>query len=108
MTKDRLARAGTKIILAVGFAAAIAIYFMAPPPPEDPAQYGITDTKADVRQMELIGGKANILALQFREWCASLWHGQRLAYTVATLTVVGALVFWFVAHPLPEHPPHES
>ena len=107
MTKERLARSGSKLILLAGLAAAVAIYFTAPPPPTDPAEYGITDTKANVREMEYIGGKANVLAVQFRGWFASLWHGQRLAFTVAALTLVAAFVFWFVVHPVPDVP-HES
>lgn len=50
--------------------------------------------------LELYGGKLNVLADQFMRWFAGLWHGRSLAFTVACITVVISLVFFFVAHNL--------
>ncbi len=46
--------------------------------------------------MELYGGKANILAAELLDWFQSLWHGQRLAATLACLTVLSAAAVWLV------------
>ncbi len=51
--------------------------------------------------MELYGGKANVLAAELLQWFASLWHGRRLALTVACGTVLVAGAYWLVAAPLP-------
>jgi hypothetical protein len=63
------------------------------------------ETKAYEDQMERMGGKANILATELREWFASLWHGRRLAYTLATLAIGGSLVCFFFAHLTTDPPP---
>lgn len=46
--------------------------------------------------MELYGGKANILAAERLDWVQSLWHGRRLAMTVACATVLAASAVWLV------------
>ena len=50
--------------------------------------------------MEVYGGTANLLATELRLWFASLWHGERLAYTVAVLTLVAAWAYGFFTRPL--------
>ena len=45
-----------------------------------------------------------MLAAEFREWFDSLWHGKRLAFTVAVLTLIAAASFMFFATPLPPNP----
>jgi hypothetical protein len=97
-------RVGTIAILLVGFASAIAIYLAALPPPGNPLGYEPGDTKTFVRDMEVYGGKGNLLAYEFRQWFASLWHGKPLAFTTAAITVIVAGVFAFFAAPLPPDP----
>ncbi len=87
----------TAAILVVGFGSAIAIYFAAGPTAENPLGYNPLDTKTYIHDMELYGGKANVLAEEFREWFVGLWQGRTLAYTVAVLTVLLALAVRFVA-----------
>ena len=65
----------------------------------DPTQETV---EANVRQMEMIGGQADVLAIGIREWFDGLWHGRRLAYTVATIAVVGSFCYWWVATRLAE------
>ena len=55
--------------------------------------------------MELYGGKANVLAADLMRWLGSLWHGRRLALTVACATVVVAGGVWLLADPLPAEGP---
>jgi hypothetical protein len=55
------------------------------------------DTKKYLRDLELFGGKGNVLATEFTLWWQGLWHGRNLAFTVAWLTVFLALIFWLIA-----------
>lgn len=103
MTPRRV-RTVTLAILAVGFVAAVVIYLTAQPPLENPLGYDPMDTKKYLHDLEEFGGKANVIAVEFREWFDSLWHGRRLAFTVATLGVIAACLFKFFATPLPPEP----
>jgi hypothetical protein len=78
----------------VGLGSALAIYLTAAPAPDDPL--GRQDSRQYLRAMELYGGKANILAAELLDWFQSLWHGRRLAVTVACTTVLAAAAVWLV------------
>jgi hypothetical protein len=52
------------------------------------------DSKKYLRDLELYGGKANVLATGFRLWLAGLWHGKPLAYILACAAIL--LSFWFL------------
>jgi hypothetical protein len=97
-------RAGTRAILVLGFAVAIVIFLTAQPPAANPLGYDPLDTKRYLHDLEVYGGKANVLAAEFRDWFDSLWHGRRLAFTVAALSVIAAFAFKFFATPLPSDP----
>ena len=97
-------RAGTRAILVLGFAAAVVIYLTAQPPPANPLGYDPLDTKRYLHDLEVYGGKANVIAAEFRDWFDSLWHGRRLAFTVAALAMIAAFAFKFFATPLPPDP----
>ncbi len=47
--------------------------------------------------LELYGGKANIVATEITNWFSGLWHGKGLAYTIACLTVLVSYGFFFAA-----------
>jgi len=97
-------RLATRAILVLGFAAAVVIYLTAKPPAGNPLGYDPMDTKRYLHDMEVYGGKANVLASQFRDWFDSLWHGKRLAFTVAVLAVMAAFALKFFTTPLPPAP----
>jgi hypothetical protein len=97
-------RAVTRAILVLGFAAAVVIYLTAQPPPANPLGYDPLDTKRYLHDLEVYGGKANVIAAEFRDWFDSLWHGKPLAFTVAALSVIAAFAFKFFATPLPPVP----
>jgi hypothetical protein len=78
----------------VGLGSALAIYLTAAPAPDDPL--GRQDSRQYLRTLELYGGKANILAAELLDWFQSLWHGRRLAVTVACTTVLAAAAVWLV------------
>jgi hypothetical protein len=59
--------------------------------------YELEKTKLYRHDLEVYGGRANVLADDFREWFAGLWHGRTLAFTVAGLTVLAALAWRFVS-----------
>jgi hypothetical protein len=87
----------TVMLLALGLGGALTIYFTAGPTPADPLDYDPMDSKKYLRQLELYGGKANVLSVEFQQWFSGLWHGRTLAATIAVLTVLLAFAFWFVA-----------
>jgi hypothetical protein len=97
-------RAVTRAILVLGFAAAVVIYLTAQPPPGNPLGYDPMDTKRYLHDLEVYGGKANVLAAELRDWFDSLWHGKRLAFTVAVLAILAAFAYKFFATPLPPDP----
>jgi hypothetical protein len=101
LTPEERIRFGTRAILVIGFLAALVIYLTAQPPPENPLGYDPLDTKKYLHDLEVYGGKANVFAAEVREWFDSLWHGKRLAFTVAVLTGITAGAFKFFATPLP-------
>jgi hypothetical protein len=92
-------RAVTRAVLFAGFASAAVIYAVNARP--GAGDYELERTKMYRHDLEVYGGRANVLADDFREWFAGLWHGRNLAYTVAVLTVLAALAFRFVATPVP-------
>ena len=96
MTSRRL-RIVAGAILIVGFATAIGIYVSAPSSPDDMVAYEIEHSKQYRRALEIYGGKANVVAVEITQWFESLWHGTRLAYTVACATVMVASVLWLGA-----------
>jgi hypothetical protein len=87
-------------ILLVGLTASLAIYLTARPPAPNPLGYEPEDSKQYLRNMEVYGGKSNLIASEVREGFASLWHGKRLAYTVAVITLLAAWGFHYFSIPL--------
>jgi len=90
-------RRGRRAILAAGFVAAVVIWVVAGPDPEDAPGYDPMQNKMYLHDLELYGGKANLLAAEFREWFVGLWQGRSLAFTVAVLTVLVVLTLRFLA-----------
>ena len=84
-------------ILIVGLATAIGIYVSAARSTDDMVLDEIEHSKQYQRTLELYGGKANVIAVELTQWFDSLWHGTRLAYTVACATVLLAGGFWLAA-----------
>jgi hypothetical protein len=100
MPAEARVRLITRAILLVGFVSAVVIYF-ANAGPGSASDYELERSKLYLHDMEVFGGKANILADEFRNWFDGLWHGRSLAFTVAVISVFTALAYRFVATPLP-------
>lgn len=94
-------RRARRALLAAGFAAAAVIYVVARPEADNPGGYDPMQSKMYLHDLELYGGKANLLAAEFRDWFTGLWQGRNLAYTVAALTVLTVLALRTYAN-LPE------
>jgi len=95
------------IILVVGLSSATLIYLHAgrnspgvlgyeagegrlyPINPEDSKQY--------LRDLELYGGKANVLADEFRRWFAGLWQGKSLAYIIGGTAILVSFGLFYAA-----------
>ncbi|MDR3685000.1 MAG: hypothetical protein P4L11_14830 [Geothrix sp.] len=84
-------------ILAGGLGTALAIYVTAVPGGGNPLGFEPEDSKKYLHDVEVIGGKVNLLASQIRGAWNGLWQGRNLAFTVGGLTLLLALAFWFVA-----------
>ena len=85
------------LILLAGFAAALVIWLVVPPPQTDDFQNDPLNEKRYRRQLAVIGGQANQLQADFVDWFGELWVGPQLGYTVAVLTVIAVGGFRFVA-----------
>ena len=92
----------------LGLGTALAIYLTTAPEVVDPLLGDPFANKKYLREMRMMGGQGNVLAAEFNDWFAGLWHGRSLAGTVAVLTVGTVLVFRFVASHPGSRPPEEN
>ena len=81
-----------------GLGAAAVVYLVAGDVPEGVPDFDIEGSRRSLRDLELYGGKANVLVAEFMVWFGGLWHGQSLAYTIASITVVISGVLFYVAY----------
>jgi hypothetical protein len=84
------------VIFCVGLLISVVIYVIARPPMEHPFGFNPLNTKIYLRQLELLGGKGNIMAAEFMEWFVGLWQGKNLSYTIACITVIISMILWFM------------
>ncbi len=99
------------IILVVGLGSALLIYRAAENIP-----YGVLgyeegggavypimpeDSKKYLRNLELYGGKANVLLDELRRGFVGLWHGKSLAFTVGCLAIFASFGVFYAANHLP-------
>jgi len=56
------------------------------------------DSKRYLRDLELYGGKANVLADEIRRWFIGLWRGKSLALTITCITIIVSTGFFYAAH----------
>ena len=88
-------------MLAAGLGSSLLIYLAAAPASGIPPGLDPENSKQYLRDMELYGGKANLVASGLRQWFESLLHGPRLAATVACLTMLAVLLYLIASTPLP-------
>jgi len=114
----RLRSIGLFILVAGALAAALVYLAAAPDGAAASARYELVngvaypvasgDNKLDTFQAEQLGGTANVVASEFREWLGSLWHGRKLAYTLAVLAFGGSLPCFLLAHRLAQLAPPDE
>jgi hypothetical protein len=85
------------IVWVGGLCSSCIIYFYAQPVHLNPLGYDPLDTKTFLRNMEVYGGKANILIMEFRQWFAGFWQGETLAFSIAAITVFLGCLFWLLS-----------
>jgi hypothetical protein len=106
-------RLAAGLILIVAVLAAVIVYIAAADEADPDAlgyqivggqAYGIGagDSSRELQQLERLGGKAAVQTFKLQRWVDSLWHGQRLAYTLLLLGAGAAALCWYVAGLLDE------
>jgi hypothetical protein len=98
----------TFLMLLAGLGSAAVIYLTAGNPDASTMVSDFEGSKRYTHELELYGGKANVLADKFARWFDGLWHGQALAFTVAFLTVVVAGGYFIIASRLADHAAAEA
>ena len=103
------------IILVVGLGSAAFIYQRAGIDPYGERADGISmleNSKLYRHNLEVFGGKLNVMMDDFRRWFAGLWHGKSLAFIIACTTIVISFGFFYAANYLPQPStsdvPHEN
>ena len=101
------------IILLVGLGTAIFIYQTADMDASGALGYQIIggtiypimpeNTKIYKHDLEVYGGKAAVLADDFRRWFVGLWSGKSLTFTIAVITIFVSFAGFFTARHLPSH-----
>jgi hypothetical protein len=86
------------VTLLVGLGSSLAIYLTAVDTVEDATISAFENSKAYRHDLELYGGKVNVLANDLMSWFEGLWHGKTLAFTVAAITLVTAAVLFLIAY----------
>ena len=85
------------ITLIVGLSISGWIYVTAEAPAENTLISDYENSKMYLRSLKVYGGQFSVLADEFRRWFSTLWQGKNLAYTVASFTVIVALVLYVIA-----------
>ena len=52
--------------------------------------------RREMQQLERLGGRASVQTVEFDQWLSSLWHGRRLAATLAVLGLAVGVACWRV------------
>jgi hypothetical protein len=97
--RRRLRRVGAGILIAGLFSAAM-VYRAAPPGGGTPDPLASGYSKRDLADMENIGGKSVVFAVDLDEGFGSLWHGRRLACTLGFISVGSSMACFFLARRL--------
>jgi hypothetical protein len=91
------------VILVIGFGSAISVYLTAPNDTESASGYEVItpeNSKTYAHDLELFGGKTNVLAVSFMRWFTGLWQGKSLAVIIAGGTIVISFTFFIIARRL--------
>ena len=95
------------LLLLVGWVSAGVIYLTVEDEPENPWVEEIQNSKKYRHEIEVYGGKLNIIGNDLSRWWDRLWHGKALALTIAALTAFTSLMLIVAASHL-QLPPADS
>jgi hypothetical protein len=92
MTASRLVRRIGLALAAAGLVVGAIVYVSASSgaDPDPVAQ------QREMRELERLGGTAGVQTVKFDQWMGSLWHGRRLAFTLALLGLAIGGACWHV------------
>lgn len=91
-------------VLLTGLGCAVLIHFTVDAHSGNTFVQDFENSKRYRHDLEVIGGKMNVLMDQFCRWFAGLWQGKSLAVTVAWLTVAISFGIFLIARHLPSEP----
>ena len=91
------------IFLLLGLALSAFTYISAEDVNDSTLVYEVEESRKYIHDMELFGGKMNVLAMEFTNWFNSLWHGKSLAYTICCITILIFIVLVFVDYYTPNN-----
>lgn len=97
-TRLYLAAAG---VLLAGMGSSVLVYLSAGDASDSMLVSEFLNSKPYLNEVKKYGGTASVLADQFTRWFDGLWHGESLAYTVATIAAVVAFALFFVGYHSP-------
>ena len=85
MPSHRRVRPAGLLVITIGWIAAAFVFVSAA---RDEGAAAARDlSRGEAFTLERIGGKAAARTVEFDRWLASLWHGKRLAWTLALLSL---------------------
>jgi hypothetical protein len=89
------------LVLACGTVASTAIYLTAATNGQNSLADGFRGSKVYRHELEAYGGKLSLVSDELTHWFASLWEGETLAFTIATVAAVSALLLLWLARRIP-------
>jgi hypothetical protein len=91
-------------ILLIGLGSATLIYLTAENASDSTLVHDFENSKRYRHDLEVIGGKMNVVMDQFFRWFGGLWCGRSLAFTVAWISIFLSLGFFIFAYRWPSDP----
>ena len=88
------------LVLVVGWALALSVYLFADPENVSEVASALVNERLQDYNLERVSGKSAVYLMQFSNWLDSLWHGRRLAFTLAGISLVIAFFCFWMAHML--------
>jgi hypothetical protein len=100
MSSPRLVQRLGLGIIALGLIAAAAVYLVAGADADGDADP--VARQREMRELERLGGTASVQTVKFQQWVDSLWHGERLAGTLAVLGLIVGGTCWKIGELMAE------
>ena len=100
MPSHRLVRRLGLALVALGLLAGLAVHVSA----GAEADIDLVARQREMRELQRLGGTATVQTVKFDQWLASLWHGERLAGTLAVLGLIAGGACWWIGGLMGEEP----